>query len=229
MFLQSLEDTELEEGEDLELKCQIMGAPLPQIMCYFTKDISEKSSIKRISSENINYNYETGICRVYFKNVSFNDNNGFYMIKALNEAGSLTTICQVKVKLKSFPPLVIDSNCAPSFIVELENEIKAMDGQEVVLNCVCKAKPEPKITWLRSTLENKDQFIPVKLTNDTKSTFDSLTGKCTFKINDAYPQDSGIFICSANNEYGSAETRTNLIIECNLKKHRIYIINILIK
>ena len=68
IFLQSLEDMELEEGEDLEIKCQIMGAPIPDIACHFTRDVAHKSaSIKKIKSDYINYNNENGICRVSLK------------------------------------------------------------------------------------------------------------------------------------------------------------------
>lgn len=70
MFLQSLEDTESEEGEELELKCQIMGAPIPEVACFFAKNITEKTSIKRIRSELLDYNYETGIFKITIKNVT---------------------------------------------------------------------------------------------------------------------------------------------------------------
>jgi hypothetical protein len=214
MFLQSLQDLEVEEGDDIELKCQIMGAPIPEIICFFTKDINEKSSIKKIRSNFIDYNFETGICRINMKNVSFNTNDGFYIVKAYNDAGSLSTICQVKVNFKSFPTLNVVEDCEPKFLKELESPIRVMDGQEVCMTCICVAKPEPEINWLRSTFEDKSIFEPVVFTSDIKSSFDPTTGKCTLKINDTYPQDAGVFVCVASNNYGKAETRTQLIVEC---------------
>ena len=214
MFLQSLEDAELEEGDDLELKCQIMGAPIPDITCYFTKDITEKTGIKKIRSEHVNYNFETGICRINLRGVGKTANEGFYMVKAINDAGSLTTVCNVKINFKSYPVLSLDEECAPRFLVELMPEIKVMDGQEVCLTCVCGASPEPEIRWLRSSYENLDEFVPVTFTNDVKSTFDKSTGKCMLKITDTYPQDSGVFVCVASNIHGQATTRSHLFVEC---------------
>ena len=77
MFLQSLEDRELEEGDEMELKCQIMGAPLPEVACFFAKNISEQTSIKRIRAELLDFNYETGIFKVAIKNVSAEGECGF--------------------------------------------------------------------------------------------------------------------------------------------------------
>lgn len=216
MFLQTLEDTEIEEDEDLDLKCQIMGAPIPDIACYFAKNITEKTAIKKIRSEFLSYNYETGICRIEIKNAKTDANEGFYMVKALNDAGSLTTVCQVRVRPKSFPVLDIQKECAPNFIYKLESEIKAMDGQEVNLVCICIALPEPDIKWLRNSSNNLNEFIPVVFNNDIRASFDKTTGKCSLRITDTYPQDSGTFICIATNKYGQAETRSNLIIECML-------------
>jgi hypothetical protein len=216
MFLQPLEDIELEDGEDLELKCQIMGAPIPEIACYFAKNITEKTAIKKIRSEIINYNYETGMCRIEIKNVTADLNEGFYMVKAINDAGSLTTVCQVKCRPRSYPILNIESECSPSFSIELEPEIKLMDGQEVNLVCICVAKPEPEITWLRSAHENLNEFVPVVFNNDMRAINDQATGKCVLRITDTYPQDAGVFICVAHNKHGRAETRTKLTVECML-------------
>lgn len=217
MFLQKLVDTELEEGDDLELKCQIMGAPIPEIACYFSKEISEKSGLKKIKSDYVTYNYETGICRIQLKNVTHSSNDGYYMVKAVNDAGTLSTSCQVKIKFKSYPLLNLEEETEPKFLNELETETRVMDGQEVCLTCVCSAKPEPEIKWLKSSHENLNLFLPVVYTSDVKPSFDSTTGKCTLKINDTYPQDAGTYICVASNKLGQTETRTHLVVECKKK------------
>ena len=212
IFLQTLQDVTLEEGDDLELKCQIMGAPLPEVACYFTKDMEEKGIVRKIKSNLVQYNYETGICRVNLNGIK-QTNDGYYIIKASNDAGVLTSSCRVRVKSKSVPNLNLNYECEPSFTIPLEPEFRGMDGQEINMICVCSALPEPEIIWYRSTLENIDEFTPVKLTNDIKVMFDVSSGKCTLKINDAYPQDSGVYVCVASNFLGTAETRTTLIVE----------------
>ena len=91
-----------------------------------------------------------------------------------------------------------------------------MDGEEVNLICICKAKPLPVINWLRKTLMSVDEYQPVMFTNDIKSFFDSSTGKCTLRISDVFPQDAGTYICTVSNTLGTAETRTKLTVECNI-------------
>ena len=213
MFLQSLDDAVLEEGDELELKCQIMGAPIPEVACFFAKNITEKTAIKRIRTELLDYNYETGIFRINIKNVSNEAHEGFYMVKALNDAGSLTTVCQVKIKLKSYPALLIEAECAPEFLTELKSDMKAMDGQEIIMTCICKALPEPEIKWFRSTPEDANVFAPIMYTNDIRCLFDAETGKATLKIGDVYPQDTAVYVCVASNVHGVAETRSSLTVE----------------
>lgn len=135
------------------------------------------------------------------------------MVKALNDAGSLTTVCQVKIKLKSYPVLKIDQECAPEFLMNLVPETKVMDGQEVTLTCICKALPAPEIKWLRNFPGDANKFIPLVYTNDMKSFFDAETGKACLKIADTYPQDTGYYICVASNVHGTAESKTTLIVE----------------
>lgn len=212
MFLQSLEDTELEEGEDLELKCQIMGAPIPEIFVYFTKDITNKAATKKLKQEYTSYNLETGICRIQIKNVKVEPHEGFYMVKAVNDVGQLSSACQVKVGPRSVPVLNLDKDCKPTFVKELEPEIRVMDGQEISMQCICSARPEPEINWLR--LSGGESVVPVSFTSDVKSMFDASTGRCVLKISDTYPQDAGVYICSAKNKLGQAETRTSLVVEC---------------
>ena len=140
-------------------------------------------------------------------------NEGFYMVKALNEAGSLTTVCQVRIKTKSYPALAIESECAPEFLKELSAEVKAMDGQEVSLTCVVRALPSPTIKWLKNMPEDRGKFIPLMLTNDVKCSFDGETGKACLRIGDAYPQDTGIYICHASNALGTAQTKSTLTVD----------------
>ena len=135
------------------------------------------------------------------------------MVKALNEAGSLTTVCQARIKLKSYAPLSISEDCAPVFLAPLLAEVKAMDGQEVSLTCICQSQPTAQVKWLRSAPEDTDKLIPLMFTNDIKSSFDAETGKVTLKICDAYPQDTGVYVCVAANALGTAQTKTSLTVE----------------
>jgi hypothetical protein len=225
MFLQPLEDIEVEAGDELEIKCQIMGAPVPHIYAYFTKLSGESNTLRKIHPDLIKYNLETGICRVNIPKATLNGSDGYYIIKATNDSGTMSTTCKVTVLPKSFPELVFTEPTPPQFLMPLESELYVMDGQEVNLICVCKASPEPTIRWLRTApnATNSEQLVPVQLTNDIKTNFDYLTGKCTLKISDTYPQDAGLFICVAENQLGTADTRLYLHVECKFSSLIIYI------
>jgi hypothetical protein len=215
MFLQTLDDVEIEEGEDLELKCQIMGAPIPDITAYFTKDINEKSATRKLKAEIVTYNLETGICRICVAQATREHNEGYYMVRAENDAGQLTSACQVRIAPKSLPPLHVENECKPSFVTELSGESHVMDGQEVNLSCVCMAKPEPSIVWTRTDTPQHGPgvVLPVEYTSDIRSSFDASTGRCLLKITDTYPQDAGVYICSASNVHGQAETRSKVVVD----------------
>jgi hypothetical protein len=196
-----------------------MGAPIPIVTCYFTKDISDKNATKKLNPSLVDYNLETGICSIVIKNAQANEHEGFYMVKAWNDAGQLTSACAVKIEPKSYPLLELEADCAPKFTTELIKNIRVMDGQEVSFNCVCAARPGPNIEWFRRSLnQSEEDFVPVKLSSDLKWSFDSSTGRCLLRITDTYPQDAGCYLCIARNQYGEARTQTILIVDCKLKQ-----------
>uniref|UniRef100_A0A3P9BYJ1 Myopalladin n=1 Tax=Maylandia zebra TaxID=106582 RepID=A0A3P9BYJ1_9CICH len=97
---------------------------------------------------------------------------------------------------------------APVFTKSLQDLI-ASEGQLVVLECRVKGVPSPRVDWYREG----------KIMEDSPD-FRILQKKeiCTLVIAEVFPEDSGVFTCTANNKYGtvssSAALRTLTTLAC---------------
>ena len=216
LFLQIPESLELEESENVELKCQVMGAPLPYIKWYHTKKLDGDSELNEFNDDYISFNPETGIAILEIKNISKDKHEGVYIVRAENIAGNITQICHLKINPKTYPILDKSKEHGPKFLVELPEKIKAMDGDHVNFVCVCSGNPEPEISWLRDTKQSND-FGPLNINNDLKINYDPLTGKSSMQIIDLFPQDTGVYLCRAKNKHGIAETFSKLDVERKCK------------
>ncbi|XP_023650724.1 myotilin isoform X1 [Paramormyrops kingsleyae] len=100
---------------------------------------------------------------------------------------------------------------APTFVKRLHN-ISTEKGQLVVLECRIRGTPPLQVSWYRENeriIDSADFRILRK-----KATSTSVPGKCatpsppkaeelcTLVITEAYPEDSGIFKCTASNQFG---------------------------
>uniref|UniRef100_A0A452G6Q2 Palladin n=1 Tax=Capra hircus TaxID=9925 RepID=A0A452G6Q2_CAPHI len=90
----------------------------------------------------------------------------------------------------------------PVFTKELQN-ICASEGQVVVLECRVRGTPPLQVCWFRQGSEIQDS-----------PDFRILQKKeiCTLVIAETFPEDAGIFTCSASNDYGSAASTAQLVV-----------------
>lgn len=211
-FLQFPQDQECEEGENIDIKAQIMGAPLPDLTWYYTKDLDGNEELTPVDDSLSRYDRETGILVLQIKNANKQEHSGYYLLRAENQAGYVTHVCRLTLKSRKYPELDKSIEHAPKFVISLPESIEIMDGQEANFVCVCSALPEPEIVWLRD-FNNSNNFGPLNITNDVKISYDPVNGKCCLKITDVYPQDTGKYKCIAKNKYGIAETVSKLTVE----------------
>ncbi|MEJ1287822.1 hypothetical protein NN561_018847 [Cricetulus griseus] len=85
---------------------------------------------------------------------------------------------------------------------ELQNTA-ASEGQVVVLECRVRGAPPMQVQWFRQGSEIQDS-----------PDFRILQKKeiCTLVIAESFPEDAGIFTCSARNDYGSVTSTAQLIV-----------------
>lgn len=91
----------------------------------------------------------------------------------------------------------------PEFKKPLQN-LTVKDGEELLLQCIVEADPEPQISWSKNGNKiSSSEIIDLKYKN----------GVATLKINEVYPEDEGEYVCKATNSVGSTETKCRLTVQ----------------
>ncbi|NXS62312.1 PALLD protein, partial [Brachypteracias leptosomus] len=106
----------------------------------------------------------------------------------------------------------------PVFTKVLQN-IRATKGQLVVFECRIRATPTLQVHWYREY----DRIIDsadFRILRKSRYCSPSLTCKevCTLVITEAFPEDSGVFKCVAENEFGSAASSARLCVSPGAKE-----------
>ncbi|XP_035387306.1 myopalladin isoform X1 [Electrophorus electricus] len=94
---------------------------------------------------------------------------------------------------------------APVFTKSLQ-DVLALEGQLVVLECHVKGVPSPRVNWYRegSLIEDSPDFRILQ----KKERF-------TLVIAEVFPEDSGTFTCTASNKYGTVSSIAVLKVKGN--------------
>lgn len=93
--------------------------------------------------------------------------------------------------------------CKPEFTAPLK-DLEVMDGERLTLECTVKGDPDPQIQWSKNGKSiSSSEIMNLKYKN----------GVATLTINEVYPEDEGLYSCTATNSVGSTETKCNLKIK----------------
>uniref|UniRef100_A0A8D2P2S2 Palladin n=1 Tax=Zosterops lateralis melanops TaxID=1220523 RepID=A0A8D2P2S2_ZOSLA len=99
---------------------------------------------------------------------------------------------------------------APIFTKELQNAT-ASEGQVVVLECRVRGPPPIYVKWFRQGIEIQDSPDFRILQKKPRSATEP-EEICTLVIAETFPEDSGIFTCTATNEHGSVTSSAQLTV-----------------
>ncbi|NWI12290.1 PALLD protein, partial [Crypturellus soui] len=105
----------------------------------------------------------------------------------------------------------------PVFTKGLQN-IRATKGQLVVFECRIRTTPTLQVRWYREydpIIDSADFRI---LRKSSASPFVVSEEVCTLVITEAFPEDSGIFKCVAENEFGTAASSARLSVSPGVKE-----------
>ncbi|NXW92463.1 PALLD protein, partial [Alopecoenas beccarii] len=105
----------------------------------------------------------------------------------------------------------------PVFTKGLQN-VRATKGQLVVLECRIRATPTLQIHWYREYDQIIDSADFRILRKSSMPEFVISEEVCTLVITEAFPEDSGIFKCVAENEFGSAASSAHLSVSPGAKE-----------
>uniref|UniRef100_A0A8C4TM89 Palladin n=1 Tax=Falco tinnunculus TaxID=100819 RepID=A0A8C4TM89_FALTI len=102
---------------------------------------------------------------------------------------------------------------APIFTKELQNST-ASEGQVVVLECRVRGPPPIHVKWFRQGVEIQDSPDFRILQKTKKKPHSTMYPEhiCTLVIAETFPEDSGLFTCTATNEHGSVTSSAQLTV-----------------
>ncbi|CAH0719140.1 unnamed protein product, partial [Brenthis ino] len=164
---ESNSDLVFEEGSNVVIKCNVTrGFPKPKIVWSFKYDESSEYSDLDEKSDTLR-----------LENVK-KDSTGTYMCTAINEIGKYTHEIDLFIE---YPPS-IDGK---------DENIKALKGNKVSLNCPSEGEPSPSIKWFKNNVEISNSATH-RIYNER------LRFKASFS-------DNGIYTCEATNPLGKAK------------------------
>nr|XP_039266508.1 muscle M-line assembly protein unc-89-like [Styela clava] len=131
-FTRRLSSTQVLEGEDLELKCEITGTPTPELT--WTKDgvpISNREA-------NTNINVRNGVATLRVSGVK-SSHAGEYLCLAKNDAGDSKCSSRVTVKTKQ-------KQSKPKF-TKPPKDVRIAEGETLTLEAEVSGMPSPEVLW----------------------------------------------------------------------------------
>ncbi|XP_077573104.1 palladin [Stigmatopora nigra] len=124
------------------------------------------------------------------------------------------------VQSLSQPPQRMQSPLSSAFVAEVSGppvftkvlqDAQASEGQVVVLECRVRGGPPLQVRWYRQGQEILDspdfRILQKKPRSATES--DEI---CTLVIAEAFPEDGGVFRCTASNPHGSVDSSAQLAV-----------------
>ncbi|XP_043926479.1 immunoglobulin superfamily member 10 [Protopterus annectens] len=174
-----LKDITVQSESNVEMKCRAEGRPLPTISWILANKTIIREYEQEISRATV---LEDGT--LVIKNVGVYD-RGHYKCIANNPAGidSIT----VKLQVVAAPPLIVE---------EKKQQITGVLGQNLLLPCTAKGRPQPSVHWL---LPNGKVIKPLQLLNGKVLLF----ANGTLYIRQLSGLDGGKYECIALSSTGS--------------------------
>uniref|UniRef100_A0A663N4I8 Myosin light chain kinase, smooth muscle n=1 Tax=Athene cunicularia TaxID=194338 RepID=A0A663N4I8_ATHCN len=177
---------EASEGQEIKFKSKVSGKPKPGVEWF-----KEGEPIK--SGEDVQIYEEDGIHCLWLKKACLGD-SGSYSCAAFNPKGKTSTSWLLTVRRPKVQEV------APCFSSVLKG-CTVSEGQDFVLQCCVGGVPVPQITWLLND-------HPIQYAH---STFEDGVAKLT--VQDALPEDDGIYTCLAENNTGQASCSAQVTVK----------------
>uniref|UniRef100_H3C1U8 Myopalladin n=1 Tax=Tetraodon nigroviridis TaxID=99883 RepID=H3C1U8_TETNG len=103
---------------------------------------------------------------------------------------------------------------APVFTKNLQ-DVYASCGQLVALECRVRGVPSPRVVWYRdeSQMEDSPDFRILQKKPRSPAESEEI---CTLVIAEVFPEDSGMFTCTASNKFGTVSSTAALRVKGNV-------------
>uniref|UniRef100_A0A3B3DNI4 Ig-like domain-containing protein n=1 Tax=Oryzias melastigma TaxID=30732 RepID=A0A3B3DNI4_ORYME len=209
-FLQKLKSQEIAEGSPIRLECRVGGNPPPLVRWFCEGRELQNSPDIQISKD--------GDLHTLVIAEAFEDDTGRYTCVASNSLGAENTSAEVYIEGQITDPRSpfcsrdtqspvlqgADVSGSPVFTKHLQ-DAQASEGQVVVLECRVRGSPPLQVRWYREgneILDSPDFRILQKSEQEI----------CTLVIAEAFPEDGGLFCCTASNPCGSVSSSARLTV-----------------
>ncbi|XP_072469866.1 myosin light chain kinase, smooth muscle isoform X3 [Notamacropus eugenii] len=186
-FLTQPESQEIQEGDEVKFRSQVSGTPKPTVEWFRDNTLLRETEGIQI------YEDENAAHCLCLQKAQMED-SGSYSCMAYNSKGRVTSRWMVTVRR----PRV--SQMAPSFSSILKG-CTVIEGEDFVLQCTIEGKPVPYITWL---LNDR----PIQYAH---TTFED--GVAELQVQDALPEDNGLYTCLAENSSGRASCSAQVTVQ----------------
>lgn len=229
-FVQQLKNVTAQDGKEVVLTCMVQGTPMPEIQWYHNHRNIDKSE-----DFVINYDRKSGKIDLVIVDC-LPDDHGRFKCVASNRGGQAITECVLTVQTKPETKVIVEQTEVRKESVEsvhsksssdtetklVRKVVKRVSGQpprftkpiqpcvvkegdSCKFHAVCTGAPVPEISWLKDKTEYKPEgrHIPG---------FNPETGECTLIINNATPEDVGVYSCRAFNVAGRATCTANVVV-----------------
>ncbi|XP_059018852.1 myosin light chain kinase, smooth muscle isoform X1 [Mustela lutreola] len=177
---------EISEDQTVKFRCEVSGTPKPEVTWFL-----EGAPVRR--REGMVEMYEEGGCHYLCLLRARPRDSGSYSCTASNVRGQVS--CGWNLLVKRLAALEV----APSFSRVLK-DCTVVEGQDFVLQCSVQGTPVPQITWLLNEQ-------PIQYAHSSCE-----AGMAELHIQDALPEDDGIYTCLAKNTVGQVSCSARVTV-----------------
>ncbi|XP_018429586.1 PREDICTED: myosin light chain kinase, smooth muscle-like [Nanorana parkeri] len=171
------------EGSSVTFRCKVSGEPKPRVEWF-----KEGSRVEE--KDGVEVREGSRIHSLHLMSARPRD-GGSYSCEITNRGGHQTCSWTLTVKRSQQEPF------GPRFDQVLEGRT-VMEGQDFTLSCTVRGEPRPDVTWLLN--ERPIQYA--------HTTYEDGTAQLT--VQDALPEDEGMYTCRAQSSAGSASCSTTV-------------------
>uniref|UniRef100_A0A671NU89 Palladin n=1 Tax=Sinocyclocheilus anshuiensis TaxID=1608454 RepID=A0A671NU89_9TELE len=222
-FTQKLKSQEVAEGSPIRLECRVTGNPLPLVRWF-------------CEGRELHHCPDIQICRngdlhTLVITEAFEDDTGRYTCVASNALGADNTFAEVYIEgeviVKSFFDQAQKKTSSVSLTIHTSSpkspeaqphrstlmlqDVQASEGQVVVLECRVRGSLPLRVQWFREGQEIQDSPDFRMLQKKPRSAAEP-EEICTLVIAEAFPEDGGLFRCTATNQYGAVNSTAQLTV-----------------
>ncbi|XP_074857098.1 myosin light chain kinase, smooth muscle isoform X2 [Carettochelys insculpta] len=174
------------EGQEVKFKSKVSGKPKPDVEWF-----KEGAPLK--GRDGVQIYEEDGIHCLCLTKTHLRD-SGSYSCTAFNPRGRTSTSWVLSIKRPKVEEI------APWFSSVLKG-CTVSEGQDFVLQCSVEGTPVPQITWLLN--DEPIQYAHSILEN----------GVAKLTVQDALPEDDGVYTCLAENSTGRASCSAQVTVK----------------